>query len=155
MSISEQIRRIRLRASLTQRQLGRLLGVTRTAVSRLERPDYRGHRVEVLVRIAEALSCELSIELRPTAETPDVQAEVGRPGSRAASVKVTRCGSEYLQRSGERFFAAAGKRIFQRLKDRSHEEKTQGKKALDQMATSVACQVDRRAAAGHAVRRQV
>ena len=141
MSISEQIRRIRLRAGLTQKQLGRLLGVTRTAVSRLERPDYRGHRVEVLAQLAEVLSCELSIELRPTAETPNVQAEVGSL-VRSCETVVTRCGSTFSQRSTEKRFAVAGKRIFEKLKDRLNgtEEKTQVE--IDQAATSVACQVD-------------
>ena len=47
-----------------QRELAELCGTTQSAIARLERGG-RPPRIDTLLRIAEALDCELVVELEP------------------------------------------------------------------------------------------
>jgi len=49
---------------LSQRELAELCATTQSAIARLER-GVRPPRLDTLLRIAEALDCELVVELRP------------------------------------------------------------------------------------------
>ena len=49
---------------LSQRELAALCGTTQSAIARLERGG-RPPRIDTLLRIAEALQCELVVELVP------------------------------------------------------------------------------------------
>lgn len=49
---------------MSQRELAELVGTTQSAIARLERGG-RPPRIDTLLRIAEALDCELSVELVP------------------------------------------------------------------------------------------
>lgn len=49
---------------LSQQQLAELCGTTQSAIARLEAGG-RPPRIDTLLRIARALECELSVELRP------------------------------------------------------------------------------------------
>jgi predicted transcriptional regulator len=49
---------------LSQRELAELCGTTQSAIARLERGG-RPPRIDTLLRIAEALECELVVELVP------------------------------------------------------------------------------------------
>jgi transcriptional regulator with XRE-family HTH domain len=49
---------------LSQRELAELVGTTQSAIARLERGG-RPPRIDTLLRIAEALDCELVVELEP------------------------------------------------------------------------------------------
>jgi transcriptional regulator with XRE-family HTH domain len=49
---------------LSQRELAELTGTTQSAIARLERGG-RPPRIDTLLRIAEALDCQLVVELRP------------------------------------------------------------------------------------------
>ena len=49
---------------LSQAQLAELTGTTQSAIARLESGG-RPPRIDTLLRIADALDCELSVELRP------------------------------------------------------------------------------------------
>jgi transcriptional regulator with XRE-family HTH domain len=49
---------------LSQRELADLCGTTQSAIARVER-GARPPRLDTLLRIAGALDCELSVELRP------------------------------------------------------------------------------------------
>ena len=58
--VSEQ----RLAKGLSQRELAELCSTTQSAIARLERGG-RPPRIDTLLRIAEALDCELVVELEP------------------------------------------------------------------------------------------
>ena len=49
---------------MSQRELAELVGTTQSAIARLERGG-RPPRIDTLLRIAEALDCELLVELVP------------------------------------------------------------------------------------------
>jgi len=62
--IAEQVIAQRRRRGLSQRELAELTGTTQSAIARLESGG-RPPRIDTLQRIANALDCELSVELRP------------------------------------------------------------------------------------------
>ena len=63
--IARQIRAVRTRAGLTQRQLARLVGTTASVICRLEDADYQGHSLAMLRRIAAALDSQCEIRFVP------------------------------------------------------------------------------------------
>src|SRR2546423_7417729 len=62
--IADQVQAQRTARSLSQRELAELVGTTQSAIARLEGGG-RPPRIDTLLRIAEALDCELAVELRP------------------------------------------------------------------------------------------
>jgi DNA-binding Xre family transcriptional regulator len=64
--IADQVQSQRTARSLSQRELAELVGTTQSAIARLEGGG-RPPRIDTLLRIAEALDCELAVELRPRA----------------------------------------------------------------------------------------
>jgi transcriptional regulator with XRE-family HTH domain len=50
--------------NMSQRELAELCGTTQSAIARLERGG-RPPRIDTLLRIAEALDCELVVDLKP------------------------------------------------------------------------------------------
>ena len=67
--IADRVSERRTAMGLSQRQLAELCGTTQSAIARLERGG-RPPRIDTLLRIAEALDCELSVELRPRSGAP-------------------------------------------------------------------------------------
>ena len=63
-SIAEKVSERRLEMNLSQRELAQLCGTTQSAIARLERGG-RPPRIDTLLRIAEALDCELVVDLAP------------------------------------------------------------------------------------------
>jgi len=63
--IAAQIYELRKQAGLSQRQLAKLIGTTQSVISRLEDADYKGHSLEMLRRVAQALHCNLEIRIVP------------------------------------------------------------------------------------------
>src|SRR5438270_6231206 len=63
---ADQVQAQRAARSLSQRELAELFGTTQSAIARLEAGG-RPPRIDTLLRIAEALDCELTVELRPRA----------------------------------------------------------------------------------------
>ena len=63
-ALAFQVEAERGRRGLTQAQLAELCGTTQSAVARLERGT-RPPRLDTLLRIANALDCELDVRLRP------------------------------------------------------------------------------------------
>lgn len=63
-AFGERIAQERSRRSLSQRELAELTGTTQSAIARLEGGS-RAPRLDTLLRIANALDCELELELRP------------------------------------------------------------------------------------------
>jgi len=54
----------RQQRGLSQRELAELVGTTQSAIARLERGG-RPPRIDTLLRIADALDCELVVDLKP------------------------------------------------------------------------------------------
>ena len=63
-AFGERIAQERARRSLSQRDLAELTGTTQSAIARLEGGS-RAPRLDTLLRVANALDCELELELRP------------------------------------------------------------------------------------------
>jgi transcriptional regulator with XRE-family HTH domain len=62
--IADQVIEQRRARNLSQQELADLTGTTQSAIARFERGG-RPPRVDTLLRIAEALDCELVVEFRP------------------------------------------------------------------------------------------
>ena len=62
--IAGQVADRRQECKLSQRQLAEITGTTQSAIARLERGG-RPPRIDTLLRIAEALDCQLVVELEP------------------------------------------------------------------------------------------
>ncbi|HET9242498.1 MAG TPA: helix-turn-helix transcriptional regulator [Gaiella sp.] len=62
--IAGQVVEQRRARDLSQAELAALVGTTQSAIARLESGG-RPPRIDTLLRIAEALDCELVVELRP------------------------------------------------------------------------------------------
>ena len=63
-AIAQQVAEQRATRGLSQRELAELCGTTQSAIARLEAGG-RPPRIDTLLRIADALDCELIVELRP------------------------------------------------------------------------------------------
>lgn len=66
--IAEQVVAQRKARNLSQQQLAELCGTTQSAIARFERGG-RPPRMDNLLRMAEALDCELVVEFRPRTRT--------------------------------------------------------------------------------------
>ncbi len=64
--IAEQVIEQRKARGLSQKELAELTGTTQSAIARLESGG-RPPRIDTLLRIAEALDCELAVDLKPRA----------------------------------------------------------------------------------------
>ncbi len=62
--IAGQVQARRTERGLSQADLAKLVGTTQSAIARLESGG-RPPRIDKLLRIAEALECELKVELKP------------------------------------------------------------------------------------------
>jgi DNA-binding XRE family transcriptional regulator len=62
--IADQVAERRIAQGLSQRELAELVGTTQSAIARLERGG-RPPRIDTLLNIAEALECDLLVELKP------------------------------------------------------------------------------------------
>src|SRR5262245_2123144 len=70
--IAEQVVEQRRVRELSQRELAELCGTTQSAIARFERGG-RPPKIDTLLRIAEALDCELVVEFRPRTKAKGVQ----------------------------------------------------------------------------------
>src|SRR5262249_14137072 len=59
--IAKQVYNLRTKAGLTQRQLADVVGTRQTVTSRIEDPNYDGHSLAMLKRIANALQRQLKV----------------------------------------------------------------------------------------------
>jgi ribosome-binding protein aMBF1 (putative translation factor) len=62
--IADRVAERRVEKGLSQRELAERVGTTQSAIARLERGG-RPPRIDTLLNIADALDCELVVELRP------------------------------------------------------------------------------------------
>lgn len=63
-AIADKVAERRVAMNMSQRELAELVGTTQSAIARLERGG-RPPRIDTLLRIAEALDCDLHVELVP------------------------------------------------------------------------------------------
>jgi predicted transcriptional regulator len=63
-NIADKVAERRLAMNMSQRELAELCSTTQSAIARLERGG-RPPRIDTLLRIAEALDCELVVDLKP------------------------------------------------------------------------------------------
>jgi len=61
--VALQLAALRQQAGLTQKELARKLKTSQQQVSRLESPDYEGHSLGMLRRVAKALSARVRITI--------------------------------------------------------------------------------------------
>jgi transcriptional regulator with XRE-family HTH domain len=66
--VAEQVATQRKARDLSQAELAELTGTTQSAIARLEGGG-RPPRIDTLLRIAEALDCELIVDLRPRTQS--------------------------------------------------------------------------------------
>jgi transcriptional regulator with XRE-family HTH domain len=62
--VADRVAERRRELGLSQQQLATLTGTTQSAIARLEKGG-RPPRIDTLLRIAEALDCDLVVALRP------------------------------------------------------------------------------------------
>jgi transcriptional regulator with XRE-family HTH domain len=62
--IARRVTEERLRRGLSQRELAELCATTQSAIARIE-SGRRPPRIDTLLRVANALDCELMVDLRP------------------------------------------------------------------------------------------
>ena len=62
--IADKVAERRQARNLSQRELAQLVGTTQSAIARLERGG-RPPRIDTLLNIAEALHCDLVVDLQP------------------------------------------------------------------------------------------
>jgi ribosome-binding protein aMBF1 (putative translation factor) len=65
--VAQLIYDARTSAGLSQKELADMINTTQSVISRLEDADYEGHSLSMLSRIAQALNCEVKIDLVPLA----------------------------------------------------------------------------------------
>ncbi len=65
-AIADRVTERRVEMGMSQRELAELVGTTQSAIARLERGG-RPPRIDTLLKIAEALDCDLVVELSPRA----------------------------------------------------------------------------------------
>jgi transcriptional regulator with XRE-family HTH domain len=94
-AIADQVIEQRHARNLSQQELADLCGTTQSAIARFERGG-RPPRVDTLLRMAEALDCELVVEFRPRTKTKAKGAKAslamplsGRAGSPARPSETT------------------------------------------------------------------
>jgi predicted transcriptional regulator len=63
-AIAGKVAERRVQMNMSQRELAELCGTTQSSIARLERGG-RPPRIDTLLRIAEALDCDLVVELHP------------------------------------------------------------------------------------------
>jgi predicted transcriptional regulator len=63
-AVADTVAERRQARGLSQRELAELVGTTQSAIARLERGG-RPPRIDTLLRIADALDCDLVVDLKP------------------------------------------------------------------------------------------
>ncbi len=63
--VALQIAALREQAGLSQKELAKLLNTSQQQISRLESPDYEGHSLATLRRVAEVLHARIRVVFEP------------------------------------------------------------------------------------------
>jgi ribosome-binding protein aMBF1 (putative translation factor) len=84
-NIALQIAALRKQAGLSQKDLAHELKTSQQQISRLESPEYEGHSLSMLRRVADALDAELKISLEPNHSVVMVAEEPAQYTTRSKS----------------------------------------------------------------------
>jgi DNA-binding XRE family transcriptional regulator len=87
LAVARRIFGLRMSAGLTQAQLAKRIGTSRTVISRLEDADYEGHSLAMLNRIANALDQRVEIRFVPTKRARTTRLRAATPNMSATTVK--------------------------------------------------------------------
>ncbi len=68
--VALQLAELREKAGLSQKELAHRVGTTQQQISRIESPDYEGHSLRMLRRVADALEAELVVRLNAAPPKP-------------------------------------------------------------------------------------
>ncbi len=74
--VAQDLYALRTKAGLTQEQLAKKVGTSRTVIARLEDADYRGHSVRMLEKIARALDHRVEIRFSPLGRSATAHRQV-------------------------------------------------------------------------------
>ncbi len=80
--IARQVYDARERAGLSQKELAIRVGTTQSVISRIEDADYRGHSLNMLKRIADALGRRLELNLTDEGLPKPVRRRPAKAGQR-------------------------------------------------------------------------
>ncbi len=61
--IARTLADLRRSRGVSQEEVARRLGTSQQAISRMERPDYRGHSLRMVIRFVEALGARLELRV--------------------------------------------------------------------------------------------
>lgn len=76
--VALQIAALREQAGLSQKDLAKLLKTSQQQISRLESPNYEGHSLSMLRRVAEVLHARVHVVFEPEGKGPGISvAEAG------------------------------------------------------------------------------
>jgi transcriptional regulator with XRE-family HTH domain len=73
VDLAIKLAKLRTEAGLSQKELARRVGTTQSGIARMESPQYAGHSVRMLRRVAFALGRRLRIEFEPAKTTAKSQ----------------------------------------------------------------------------------
>ena len=102
--VALQIAALRQRAGLSQKELARRVKTSQQQICRLESPDYEGHSLSMLRRVARELSARVRVVIEPEeiaaatgmAETPALYRTKQARSSRSGRAKNPRNGPAWL-----------------------------------------------------------
>jgi len=89
--VALQIAALREEAGLSQKDLAKILKTSQQQVSRLESPNYEGHSLSMLRRVAEALHAKVRVVFEPEGKGPGMrvaEAGVSYSAKRSKNVRV-------------------------------------------------------------------
>lgn len=71
--VALQITALREQAGVSQKELAKLLKTSQQQISRLESPNYEGHSLSMLRRVANALHARVRVVFEPLSETKELR----------------------------------------------------------------------------------
>jgi transcriptional regulator with XRE-family HTH domain len=85
--VALQIAALRQQAGLSQKELARLLKTSQQQISRLESPDYEGHSLSMLRRVAEVLHAHVRVTFEPEEKGMRIAEETAVYGAKRRAIK--------------------------------------------------------------------
>ena len=88
--VALQIAALRQRAGLSQRELAKRVKTSQQQICRLESPEYEGHSLSMLRRVARELRARVRVVIEPEEVVASSRVAEARPLSRAKRPRATR-----------------------------------------------------------------
>lgn len=77
--VALQLAALRKKAGLSQKELARKLRTSQQQISRLESPEYEGHSLSMLRRVARILGATVRVAIEPRGDRRSARARVAEP----------------------------------------------------------------------------